>query len=106
MNSAKINLDTAWVLESFLLKGKDPKIHSDREDYLKACNEYVVLAKAMPYQEMCETLKEYDNSNPKMDELKLLKTLMEKYDQTKENVLLRIKYVRKLSKLNLAENNN
>lgn len=104
MNFAEINIDTALVIEDFLLKGKEIKVNAPTEEYLKACHEYCELAKSMPYHEMQDAIKAYDNSKPKMDELEFVKALQTKYAQTKEHVLIRIKYVRKLSNVNWTGN--
>jgi hypothetical protein len=105
MDLSKVAYDTAWVIDSFLLKGQEPTIHSENEEYLKACREYIVLAKSMPYQEILLALREYDSTHPKPDEIKFVRNLQEKYNQTEKNVLMRIKYVRRLSKLNWVGNN-
>ena len=97
--------DTAWVIESFLIRGEEPGIRSDSSEYLELCQAYVMLAQSMPYKEILKALKEYDNSHLKIDEIKFVRGLQEKYNQTEENVLTRIRFVRKLSQLNWAGNN-
>jgi hypothetical protein len=105
MTLKEFRMDTAYVIENFLIRGSEPKIHSESSEYLEMCEAYVMLAESMPYQEVLRDLREYDNSHPKMDEIKFVRDLQSKYNQTEENVLTRIRFVRKLSKINWIGNN-
>ena len=52
----------------------------------------------MPLIEIKKDLDIYDKSFPKLDELKFIDNLQIKYNQSKENVILRIKQVRTIIK--------
>lgn len=99
MNYSEITTTEMILFERFLIKGIEPKFRCENEEHLSAMKEYVKLAKAMPYEEILRALYEYDESSPKMDELQFIKDLQNQYNQTEENVLRRIKYIRKLSSL-------
>lgn len=59
---------------------------------------YLTAAYVMPYEEICEALAIYDNSHPKMDEIKFIGSLRKKYDQSETAVVRRIREVRRLKK--------
>lgn len=65
---------------------------------------YLTAAYIMPYDEIAEEIKEYDNSKPKMDELKFLRNLELKYEQSRLAVIRRIREVRRLSSLSVLQN--
>jgi hypothetical protein len=56
------------------------------------------LAKAMPKREIEVAIQEYDASSPKIDELKLVRDLADKYGVERGDVVLRIQYVRRINK--------
>jgi hypothetical protein len=56
------------------------------------------LAKAMPKKEIEAAIQEYDASSPKMDELKFVRDLADKYGVGRGDVILRIQYVRRINK--------
>jgi len=58
--------------------------------------EYLKLAIQMPIEQIKEFLNLYDSSSPKLDELKFIKNLKEKYSQSRKNVIKRIRQVRKI----------
>ena len=53
----------------------------------------------MPYVPMRDALKKYDESSPKKDEIKFVRGLQDEFNQTEEDVLKRIRHVRKVSEL-------
>ena len=56
------------------------------------------LAVIMPINEISMEIKQYDESRPKIDELKFVKDLSNKYNVSKNDVILRIQYVRRINK--------
>ena len=60
--------------------------------------EYLKLAIKMPLDEISELLNLYDNSSPKMDEVKFIVNLQNKYAEPRENVIKRIRQVRHITK--------
>lgn len=56
------------------------------------------LAVFMPIEEITAAINQYDESSPKLDELKFVKKLSEKYQVTNYDVILRIQYVRRINK--------
>ena len=74
---------------------------------LKFCNyvdlekeelEYMKMAIKMPIEEIKESLAIYDASSPKMDEVKFIINLQNKYEETRENIIKRIRQVRHITK--------
>ena len=55
------------------------------------------LASLMPLGEISRAIREYDESSPKMDELKFVKELAEKYNVKKGQVITRIQHVRRIN---------
>ena len=62
------------------------------------------LAKAMPKREIEVAIREYDASEHKMDELKFVRDLADKYGVERGDVILRIQYVRRINKAMRGEN--
>ena len=54
------------------------------------------LAIMMPKKEIEIALEEYDNARPRLDAVKFVSDLYKKYDVEREDVILRIQYVRKI----------
>lgn len=52
----------------------------------------------MPYSQILQALQEYDESVPKMDELKFVRGLQKRYEQSETAVIRRIREVRSLKK--------
>lgn len=74
---------------------------------LRSCNyidlhgaelEYLNFALKMPVEEIKEFLNLYDTASPKLDEVKLIISLQNKYLETRENVIKRIRQVRYITK--------
>ena len=59
---------------------------------------YFDLAIKLPKEEINEYLNLYDNSSPKLDELKFIVMLQNKYNESRENIIKRIRQVRLLTK--------
>ena len=59
---------------------------------------YMAAACIMPYEDILRELKLYDASHPKMDEIKFVRNLQNKYDQSETAILRRIREVRKISR--------
>lgn len=56
------------------------------------------LAFVMPLGEMTKAIGEYDESSPKMDELKFVSDLAKKYNVERGQVITRIQHVRRINK--------
>jgi hypothetical protein len=56
------------------------------------------LARVMPKNDIDAAIQEYDTFKPKMDELKFVKALVDKYGVERGDVILRIQYVRRINK--------
>lgn len=72
-------------------KGKTESIDEQRTNYKAA-------AYIMPCIQITESLRGYDKSHPRADELKFLKHLQQFYGQSEEAVIRRIREVRKLTR--------
>lgn len=59
---------------------------------------YTAAAYIMPYEDILTELNAYDVSRPKMDEIKFVRNLRSKYNQSETATLRRIREVRKISK--------
>lgn len=71
-------------------KGKTPDKHEQEINYLTA-------AYSMPRAEIAKRIKEYDESSPKMDEMKFVSDMAKKYRRSSKSVIRRIQEVRSLS---------
>jgi len=60
--------------------------------------EYFDFACMLPIEEIMKELNNYDNSHPKLDELKFVNSLTIKYNVSKYEIIRRIKDVRKINK--------
>ena len=98
MKTEQLRPEEQIVFETFASKKMQPKINDEVEEHKIACEEYLARATAMPYNDIKQALLDYDSSSPKMDEIKFVRDLQEKYQQSEENVLKRIKDVRRLLK--------
>lgn len=88
----------------------DKKLYVERMveiEKLKFCNyidlqneelEYTKLAIKMPIDEIREFLSIYDTSSPKLDEVKFIINLQNKYLETRKNIIKRIRQVRQITK--------
>jgi len=72
-------------------RGKTPDDHEQEINYLAA-------SYSMPYDQMLKAISEYEKSSPKMDELKFVAGLCERYHQSWETVLRRIREVKRIAK--------
>ncbi len=99
MNYQKVKPEEMLIFEKFASVKKKPNVRCTNEEHRQACLEYQRLALAMPYAEMKAALNKYDNSHPKMDEIKFVRDLQDKYNQSEQDVLKRIRYVRLVSKI-------
>lgn len=72
-------------------KGKTDCVEEQKTNYMAA-------AYIMPFGQIAEKLQEYDDSHPKMDEIKFISDLKRYYGQSETAVVRRIREVRKLSK--------
>ena len=61
--------------------------------------EYVARVIMIPRGDIEEVLKEYDNSKPKMDEVKLICDLAKKYKTTERQVIRRIQDIRQINSI-------
>lgn len=59
---------------------------------------YATAAYIIPYDEVVPMICEYDKSRPKMDELKFVNHFTEKYGQSRDVVIRRIREVRKIQR--------
>lgn len=83
-----------------------PNVNCANEEHRQACLEYQRLANAMPYELMKDALQEYDNSHPKMDEIKFVRDIQKRFAQNESDVLTRIRHIRKFMKLQEALKKN
>ncbi|MBQ9072736.1 MAG: hypothetical protein IJY25_06225 [Bacilli bacterium] len=60
--------------------------------------EYFDFACMLPIEEIMEALNDYDNSSPKLDELKFINSLAVKYNVSKYEIIRRIRDIRKINK--------
>ena len=60
--------------------------------------EYLETAIKMPTSEIKTFIEFYDNSSPKYDELKFIRMLMTRYNETRQNIIKRIQQVRIIMK--------
>ena len=60
--------------------------------------EYFEFAIKMPTSEIKTFIEFYDDASPKYDELKFVSMLMSRYNETRENIIKRIRQVRKIIK--------
>lgn len=74
------------------------KLMHDNTVSCDALAKAIDLAKAMPQKEIETAIYEYDKSCPKMDELKFVNDLADKYSVERGDVILRIQYVRRINK--------
>lgn len=86
---------------SFLIKcGKTREeavtILMDEEKEIDA--NYIIEAYLMPLDEITREIEKYDSSNPKLDELKFINELCEKYHVDRKAIVERIRNVRKINK--------
>lgn len=98
MMDEKLRIEEMIRLEFFAQNNIQPDIKADTEIHKVACKKYLDLATAMPYKDIHNLLIQYDILTPKMDEIKFVSNIQKKYNQTRSNVLLRIRAVRKLMK--------
>ena len=56
------------------------------------------LAHMMPFKAMQTAIEQYDNSHPKMDELKFVSDLCKRYSARRIDVIDRIQHVRRILK--------
>ena len=100
MDYSKLTLTEIMIFEKFAMDANYvPNVKCENEVHRQACLEYQRLANAMPYLPMRDALKKYDESSPKMDEIKFVRGLQNEFNQTEEDVLKRIKHVRKFMKI-------
>lgn len=74
------------------IKGKTSSIEEQNINYLTA-------AYIMPYHEIVEQYNTFKTSKPRMDELKFVRNLMKKYEQSETAVIRRISEVHHLQKI-------
>lgn len=82
------------VTDSFTRKrkGKTDSIEEQKTNYMAA-------AYIMPYKQFVSELQKYDDSHPKMDEVKFISDLKKRYGQSETAVIRRIREVRMMSKV-------
>ena len=64
---------------------------------------YATAAVILKYKDMKKYILEYDDSKPKMDELKFVNNICKKYEQEPTTVILRIKEVRMLMQKRMSK---
>ena len=99
MDYSKLSVAEIMIFERFATADYVPNVRCENEIHRQACLEYQRLANAMPYVPMHDALVMYDESSPKMDEIEFVRDLQKKFKQTEEDVLKRIRHVRKFSEL-------
>lgn len=88
-------------IEEMIPLGQNASLINEEREYLK-------LAIKMPFSEIRTFIEFYDSSSPKFDELKFVAMLETRYKETRENVIKRIRQVRKIIRYEkkLEENNS
>ena len=81
-------------VEKTYTRKRKGKTNSDEEQRIN----YKTAAYIMKYDEIYSKIEEYDNSRPKLDELKFILNLQKDYEQDEETVFRRIKEVRRLKR--------
>ena len=99
MDYSKLSVAEIMIFERFATADYVPNVRCENKVHRQACLEYQRLANAMPYISMRDALKKYDESSPKMDEIEFVRDLQKKFNQTEEDVLKRIRYVRRVKKI-------
>lgn len=99
MDYSKLSVTEIMIFERFATADYVPNVKCENEVHRQACLEYQRLANAMPYIPMRDELMMYDESSPKMDEIEFVRDLQKKFNQTEEDVLKRIRHVRKFIKI-------
>ena len=100
MNYSQLSVTEIMIFEKFAMDANYvPNVKCENEVHRQACLEYQRLANAMPYVPMRDALKKYDESSPKMDEIKFVRGLQEEFNQTEADVLKRIRHVRQFTKI-------
>ena len=102
MDCSKLSVTEIMIFEQFATADYVPNVKCENEVHRQACLEYQRLANAMPYELMRTALQEYDNSHPKMDEIKFVHDIQKRFAQSESDVLTRIYHVRKFMKLQEA----
>lgn len=67
--------------------------------------EYLIRAYYMPFKDILKQLEVYDNSHPRMDELKFISSLKVQYNTDTNTIIKRIRDVRAIDKF-LNKNSN
>ena len=103
----KISTHALFEIERIVAKEKDTgilsytslsKLMRDNEISCDVLAQAIDLAIAMPRKEVEEAITMYDTSSPKMDELKFVQDLADKYNVRRSDVIVRIQYVRRMKK--------
>lgn len=97
----KINISIEKMLELEGCKKNTIPLTNNIEEL-----KYWIYSIKMPYEKIVKDIIRYDNSSPKMDELKFINDLQIKYNQSKENIILRIQQVRKIMQYEQQLENN
>lgn len=82
------------------------KMNLEKEECL-SYNDWQYFNKAcfLPFDEINEELIKYDESSPKMDELRFVNTLSRKYNVDVDTIISRIKEIRQIIKIEKKRNN-
>lgn len=72
------------------------------KDHAEQITNYKTAAFIMPYEEILKEIERYDSSHPRLDEIKFVEELKQKYEQDEVAIFRRIKEVRMLSKNNFV----
>ena len=73
------------------------EILSPKDNQNQLHKQALELAFIMPLGEMTKVIREYDESSPKMDELKFVSDLAKKYNVERGQVITRIQHVRRIN---------
>ena len=102
----KISARTLTEIERIINQEKDTgvlsytilsKLMHDNEIGCDILAQAIDLAIAMPKNEVEDAIEIYDASEPKMDELKFVQGLADKYQVNRGDVITRIQYVRRIN---------
>lgn len=85
--------------EKFFLTSKKDFIKMVQENFAPQEADYLSRAFLIPYLPICLDIQRYDYSKPKIDEIKFVASLAQKYGVNKEDIIKRIRDVRYLNNL-------
>lgn len=84
-----IKISRMIEIEEMISLGQNASLINEEREYLE-------FAIRMPFSEMKTFIEFYDSSHPKLDEIKFISILKTRYKESQENVIKRIRQVRRI----------